>query len=116
LVSSGKSSDENHLIDASADGRDAFFSTRAKLTGWDVNENFDIYDYREGGGFPEPVEEPICRGEACKPPAGAPPSFSSPPNFEEPVSTNKKQQKKKKHKKKSKAKKKHHAKKKGGRR
>jgi hypothetical protein len=115
LVSGGKSSDESHLIDASADGRDAFFSTRAKLTGWDANENFDIYDYREGGGFPEPVEEPICRGEACKPAAGTPPSFSAPPNFEESVTPNKKP-KKHKHKKKSKANKKHHAKKKGTRR
>jgi hypothetical protein len=113
LVSGGKSSDESHLIDASADGRDAFFSTRAKLTGWDLNENFDIYDYREGGGFPEPVEEPICRGEACKPAAGAPPSFNAPPSFEEPQSAHKKP---KKHKKKSKSKKKHHAKKREARR
>ncbi len=55
LISSGKSSDESYLIDASADGRDVFFSTRQPLVGWDVNENYDVYDRRVDGGFAEPV-------------------------------------------------------------
>jgi NHL repeat len=78
LISSGKSTDESFLVDASADGRDVFFSTREQLTGWDTNENYDVYDAREGGGFPEPSPPPICEGEGCKPPASAPPSTSSP--------------------------------------
>lgn len=74
LISSGKSEDESFLIDASSDGRNVFFSTRGKLVGWDKNENYDVYDAREGGGFPEPplIESP-CEGEGCKPPNAAPP-------------------------------------------
>jgi hypothetical protein len=70
LLSGGKSTDDAHLIDASSDGRDVFFSTRSALNGWDTNENYDVYDAREGGGFPEPQKEPICEAEAsCTPPA-----------------------------------------------
>jgi hypothetical protein len=114
LVSNGKSSDESHLIDASADGRDAFFSTRAKLTGWDVNENFDIYDYREGGGFPEPATTPICEGEAaCKPSQKTPLVTTAPttPHFQSSGNVKSKKAKHK-HKKKSKKHKKKHASKK----
>jgi hypothetical protein len=90
LVSNGKSSDESIFVDASGTGRDVFFSTRSVLTGWDVNENFDVYDYREGGGFPEPSSSSQCAAEAgCKPPASAAPAatapatlgFSGPGNF-----------------------------------
>jgi hypothetical protein len=110
LVSSGHSPDESHLIDASANGRDAFFSTRDRLLpGWDPNQNFDIYDYREGGGFAEPAAAPICEGEAgCISPPTAPPptltpvtpSFSGPgnPKPTKPKPHKKKHAKKKKHK------------------
>jgi DNA-binding beta-propeller fold protein YncE len=112
LISSGQSTDETFLIDASADGRDAFFSTRSPLVGWDENENYDIYDARSGGGFPEPSEQqPPCLAEACKSPAGTPPSSSSPgtPSFQGPGNTvaKPKKDKGKKHKHKHKAKKKH---------
>jgi hypothetical protein len=118
LLSSGKSAAQSYLLDASSSGRDVFFSTRSKLVGWDPNENYDVYDYREGGGFPEPSEPVVCLGEACKPPASAPPSFNSPPRFEEPLNPHEKPKKKhKKHKtKQSKAKKKPHVHKKGARR
>jgi hypothetical protein len=76
LLSSGKSSDESYLLDASQDGRDVFLATRQSLVGWDVNENYDVYDARVGGGFPEPQSTPICEGEACKPPPTSPPSSS----------------------------------------
>jgi NHL repeat len=84
LISSGKSTDESYLVDASSDGRDAFFSTRRSLVGWDTNENFDIYDAREGGGFPEPSPPPpICESEGCLSPVPPPPGTSSPatPHF-----------------------------------
>jgi hypothetical protein len=79
LVSGGKDTSETYLLDASASGRDVFFVTRGALVGWDTDAMYDVYDAREGGGFPEPAEAPICAAEACKtPPAAAPPSGSSP--------------------------------------
>jgi DNA-binding beta-propeller fold protein YncE len=78
LISSGKSTDETFFIDASADGRDVFFSTRQPLTGWDTNENYDVYDARVGGGFAEPSTVASCEGEACKPPPIASPSVIAP--------------------------------------
>jgi len=108
LVSSGISSGESYLLDGSANGRDVFFSTRQKLVGWDTNENFDVYDYREGGGFAEPVEPVICVGEAgCKPPVPAPPvpaspstpTFTGPENPKTKPKPHHKKHKQKKHKK-----------------
>ena len=79
LISSGKSGDESFLLDASADGRDAFFATRQRLVGWDENDNYDVYDFRVGGGFPEPPRPPlVCGGEACLPAAPPPPSAPVP--------------------------------------
>ena len=79
LISSGKSEDESYLLDASADGRDVFLSTRRPLVGWDTDENYDVYDARVGGGFPEPPQEVICEGEGCLPPVSAPPGPPSSP-------------------------------------
>jgi len=115
LVSNGKGSDESFLIDASTTGRDVFLSTRSPLTGWDTNENFDVYDFREGGGFPEPVAPVSCATrEACKEPAAPPPAPSTPatPSFNGPGNPKPKKAKKhhkkaKHHKKKGKGKKKH---------
>jgi hypothetical protein len=77
LISGGKSESESYLIDASSSGRDVFFSTRHSLVGWDDNAHYDIYDAREGGGFPEPLPAPpACSNEACKAPPSAPPSAS----------------------------------------
>ena len=120
LVSSGKSGAQSYLLDASSNGRDAFFSTRSKLVGWDPNENYDVYDYREGGGFPEPAEPQVCLGEACKAPSPAVPTTASPasPYFFGPGNATAKKPKPrhKKNNKHRKAKKKPHAHKKGARR
>lgn len=80
LMSNGKSIDETYFVDASSSGRDAFFSTRSSLVGWDTNDNYDVYDAREGGGFPEPPPPPlVCDGEACKPSITPAPGSSSAP-------------------------------------
>ncbi len=105
LVSSGKDTDESYFVDASGDGRDVFFSTRAKLTGWDVNDNFDVYDYRTGGGFAEPVPPPPpCSGEGCWLPPPPEPPLSTPatPTFSGPGDKPSKPKPNKKHKKKTK--------------
>ena len=69
LLSGGKTADDSYLLDASSSGRDVFLSTRSQLTGSDVDENYDIYDFREGGGFPEAQNPPGCEAEGCRPPA-----------------------------------------------
>jgi hypothetical protein len=73
LISSGGGGSGSYFMDASADGTDAFFITRERLSSWDTDESQDIYDARIGGGFPErPAPEPGCQGDACQPAAVAP--------------------------------------------
>jgi hypothetical protein len=79
LLSSGRSTDDSYFLDASASGRDAFFVTRERLVGWDVDGNYDLYDARVGGGLPEPVAPPpACAGDACQGTANLTSSFRTP--------------------------------------
>lgn len=67
LLTSGRGTADAYFMDASANGDDAFVLTREQLVGWDVDQAYDLYDARVGGGFPEPVEPPApCAGEACR--------------------------------------------------
>ncbi len=65
LVSSGRSQSGAVFVDASADGSDAFFLTAGSLVPSDPG-SVDLYDAREGGGFPEPPSEIPCQGDACQ--------------------------------------------------
>lgn len=70
LISGGRA-EGGRFLDASADGDDAFFLTGEALVRSDPG-SIDVYDYRAGGGFPEP-EEPIpCIADACQPLPSAP--------------------------------------------
>lgn len=72
LISSGKGSTDVEFVDASADGHDVFFFTNASLLPQDPDFQ-DIYDAREGGGFPTPpTPNPPCEGDACQSPASPP--------------------------------------------
>jgi hypothetical protein len=72
LISSGKSAGESEFIDASESGSDVFFSTPSSLVTQDYGL-IDIYDAREGGGFPPPPQpKSPCEGEACQSPPAAP--------------------------------------------
>ncbi|HSK49007.1 MAG TPA: hypothetical protein VK889_00785 [Solirubrobacterales bacterium] len=64
LVSFGRSGADTFL-DASADGRDAFFLTAASLVGADRG-GLDVYDARAAGGFPEPSLPVVCEGDGCQ--------------------------------------------------
>jgi hypothetical protein len=93
LISTGQASGNSFFVDASADGRDVFFLTGEQLVPQDGDEAVDIYDAREGGGFPSALPPP-CAGEACKPavtpaPAiyGAPSSATFQGTGNMPVST-----------------------------
>lgn len=81
LVTSGKGSQPMEFADASADGSDVFFLTRAQLVPSDTDELVDLYDARVGGGFDEPEASPAapCLGEACQI-AGANPGSSIAPS------------------------------------
>jgi virginiamycin B lyase len=88
LLSTGKGTEPALIADASADGKDVFFFTRARLVGQDEDALVDVYDARvEGGLMAQNPAPPVpCEGvEACRPPAsgaetGMPPKFSGPGN------------------------------------
>jgi len=72
LISSGKSPADAEFIDASPQGRDAFFTTAASLLPQDPG-SIDIYDARAGGGFAPPPAPPApCDGDACQSPPAPP--------------------------------------------
>lgn len=86
LISSGKDSDESLFLDASADGSDVFFWTRAQLTRADFDHAFDVYDAHVCGAhgvecLAEPAAQPppCTTGDACRPaPAPQPGVFGAP--------------------------------------
>ena len=65
-ISSGRDGEASEFIDASAEGTDAFFLTAASLVPSDPG-SYDLYDAREGGGFPVPPTPIPCEGDACQP-------------------------------------------------
>lgn len=79
LLSSGTDPSNSYFMSADANGHNALFVTRQRLSRWDSDASLDLYDARLGGGFPEPPAsntEP-CEGETCH--EGAPSAPSAPP-------------------------------------
>lgn len=75
LISSGLSSADSYLLDNSASGDDVFFATKEGLAEVDRDGEYDVYDARVGGGFPEGPARPSCPSNcrpSTDPPAGAP--------------------------------------------
>jgi hypothetical protein len=69
LISTGRSTDSSEFLDASANGDNVFFFTRQSLVGQDQDQNVDVYDARENGGFAAQnlqSSPPPCTGEACR--------------------------------------------------
>jgi hypothetical protein len=66
LISSGRDPEASEFIDASASGSDVFFLTDASLVPSDPG-SYDLYDAREGGGFPVAATPIPCNGDACQP-------------------------------------------------
>jgi len=78
LLSSGRDSDDSWFVDASIDGDDAFILTRERLVGWDVDNAYDIYDARVGGGFPEPPTPTVCGSpETCRTAGSVPAPYAN---------------------------------------
>jgi hypothetical protein len=67
LVSAGQGEAGASFVDASGSGADAFFLTGESLVKWADPGSFDLYDAREGGGFPEPQTPSVCKGDSCQP-------------------------------------------------
>jgi hypothetical protein len=111
LLSSGRSPEPSNFIDASADGADVFFLTESSLVIPTDPGSYDLYDAREGGGFPVSPTPIPCNGDACQSLPAAPEDPTPGtlvPNSGNPASHFPKEREKK-HKKKHK--KKHHHKK-----
>ncbi|HEV7769995.1 MAG TPA: hypothetical protein VGO66_04955 [Solirubrobacterales bacterium] len=66
LISNGRSLTGAFFLDASPSGDDVFFLTADSLVGADSGFA-DVYDAREGGGFPEAFKPIACIGDACQP-------------------------------------------------
>lgn len=72
LLSGGLSAGRASLVDASADGNDVFFTTRARLVGQDTDQLVDLYDARaphvagEGVGSPTLPPPVVCEAEDCR--------------------------------------------------
>jgi hypothetical protein len=67
LISGGIDHAPSYLMDASADGSDVLFVTRAQLAGWDDDDAYDLYDARVAGGFANPPAQTApCKGESCR--------------------------------------------------
>jgi hypothetical protein len=79
LLSTGQCNCDSYFVEASPDGKDAFFVTGERLVGIDTDKQADLYDARVGGGIaaqnPAPPFE--CQGDACQP-APAPPNDPTP--------------------------------------
>ena len=73
LISLGKSSNNSYVLDSSANGADAFFTTDSGLVPGDLDNGYDVYDARipHPGDNPPPVALP-CEGEVCQGPPSTP--------------------------------------------
>jgi hypothetical protein len=79
LLSDGRSDADARFMDASVDGRDVFFATRAQLIPADRDENVDIYDARGDGGFAEARAQQRCdSADGCRTGIAATEPSSSP--------------------------------------
>jgi hypothetical protein len=78
LISSGTSDTESAFADADPGGKNVFFLTSQQLVPGDTDHLFDLYDAREGGGFPTPPTPPACTGTGCQGVPPAAPIFATP--------------------------------------
>ena len=83
LISDGNSPGGSSFVDASSDGDDIFFITRAQLVAGDSDQLVDLYDARAPHVSGEEVGTPtssssVCEGEDCRMPSPAAPALSSP--------------------------------------
>lgn len=68
LVSTGRAREEGTAsYGISRDGNSIAIATKERLSRWDVDDAWDVYVARRGGGLPEPpVPAPACAGDECQ--------------------------------------------------
>jgi hypothetical protein len=72
LISNGTNSSPAYFAEASPDGHDVFFTTKAQLLPEDEDQLDDLYDARVEGGFAQEGGTQACSGEACRGSAASP--------------------------------------------
>jgi hypothetical protein len=81
LISTGRSTADSFIGDASADGDDVFFFTREQLAAEDTDDLIDVYDARVGGGLPSrvpPERDRSCGADGCQGRAPGRPGTTTP--------------------------------------
>jgi hypothetical protein len=79
LLSSGTDPHNSYFMEATPSGSDVFFTSKQRLSAWDTDEAYDVYDARIGGGFHEPPSAIAeCAGESCRGSAPASPEAGRP--------------------------------------
>jgi len=82
LLSGGTGAGRSSFVDASADGNDVFFKTRAPLVAQDTDRLVDLYDARgphlpeEAVGFPPLLAPAPCGGEDCRAAGPSAPAYA----------------------------------------
>ena len=66
LISTGKSARNTYLLDSSASGDDVFIASVEELFPGDVDEAYDVYDVRVGGGQAAIAKDESCSGDNCQ--------------------------------------------------
>jgi hypothetical protein len=77
-ILSNEESPATMLVGTGESGRDVYFTTADRLVPEDGDTQIDIYDAREGGGFPAAEEAARCLGDPCQGSASVPPSLLTP--------------------------------------
>jgi hypothetical protein len=82
LISAGRSGIDSNFLAVDPSGENVFFTSRDRLVGADTDELIDLYDAREGGGFPFESQLPQGPCQDCQMPTPTPapplPSSQSP--------------------------------------
>jgi hypothetical protein len=68
LLSAGTGKSDSNFLATDEDGKNVFFTTRDRLVPSDKDEQVDLYDVREGGGFAAEQSSSTkgCSGETCQ--------------------------------------------------
>lgn len=65
LITAGSGEGDAEFVDADESGRNLFVRSLSSFVPQDPGQ-IDIYDVREGGGFPSPEASRSCEGQACQ--------------------------------------------------